>query len=127
MLAHVPFPAGPDVEDFAVEAWRLYAQIDHGRPLVNGYASNFPAVYREFMFAMDAAFPKQILACALRTVFHADLLVVDQDWLGSHRPAFDAEVMPLLAPAYADAAVAIYRLHPPPGVCPPMRIDLGGR
>jgi hypothetical protein len=81
------------------------------------------------MFAMGAAFPKQILACALRTVFGVDLLVVDQDWLAApaHRPAFDAEVMPLLTLAYADAAVAIYRLRPPPGVCPPMRIDLGGR
>jgi hypothetical protein len=127
VLAHVPFPAGPDVEDFAVEAWRLYAQLDHGQPLANGYASNFPAVYREFMFAMGAAFPKQILACALRTVFHADLLVVDQSWLSVHRSAFDLEVMPLLAPAYADATVAIYRLQPPPDVCPPMRIDVGGR
>lgn len=129
VLAHIPFPAGSDVQDFAVEAWRLYAQIDHGHPLINGYASNFPAVHREFMFAMGAAFPKQILACALRTVFGVDLLVVDQDWLAApaHRPAFDAEVMPLLTPAYADDAVAIYRLRPPPGVCPPMRIDLGGR
>jgi hypothetical protein len=127
VLAHVPFPAGADVEDFAVEGWRLYAQLDHGHPLVNGYASNFPAVTREFMFAMGAAFPKQILACALRTVFHADLLVVDRSWLSAHRSAFDVEVMPLLASAYADATVAIYRLQPPPGVCPPMRIDVGGR
>jgi hypothetical protein len=124
VVAHVPFPAGRDVEDFAPEAWRMFAQIDHRKPLVNGYSSNFPAVYREFMFAMGAEFPKHILACALHTVFGADLLVVDQDWLASHRRGF-AEVTTMLEPAYADASVAIFRMKPSPDECPPMRIDVG--
>jgi hypothetical protein len=124
VLAHVPFPGGLDVEDFAVEGWRLFHQIDHGRTLVNGYASNFPSVYREFMLAMGAEFPKPILACALRTIFGANLLIVDQEWLSAHRHAFD-ELMPLLIPAYSDPAVAIFRLSPPSDACPPMRLDIG--
>jgi hypothetical protein len=126
VLAHVPFPRGVDVEDFAIEAWRLFAQLDHGKPLVNGYASNFPAVYREFMFAMGAEFPKPILACALRVVFGADLLVVDQSWLSSHRDAF-AALGPWLEAAYSDSSVAIFRLNPTADECPPMRIDVGSR
>lgn len=134
VVAHVPFPGGRDVADFSVEAWRLFHQIDHRHPLVNGYASNFPATYREFMFAMGKAFPKPILACALRTVFGADLLVADQSWLATHRAAFglaspsEAADPPILAPlvsvAYADRDVTVFRLTPPPGVCPPMRLDV---
>ena len=116
----------------------MFHQIDHGRPLVNGYASNFPAAYREFMFAMGEAFPKPILACALGSVFGADLLIADQPWLASRRAAFGlalgpaedphaADLAPLLTPAYADADVAIFRLAPPRGACPPMRLDVGAR
>jgi hypothetical protein len=138
VVAHVPFPAGRDVADFSVEAWRMFHQIDHGRPLVNGYASNVPAVYREFMFAMGEAFPKPILACALRSVFGADLLIADQPWLAAHRAAFGLaggpsedphppDLAPLLRLAYADRDVVIFRLAPPPGACPPMRLDVGAR
>jgi hypothetical protein len=128
VVAHVPFPAGRDVADFSVEAWRMFRQLHHGRPLVNGYASNFPPAYREFMFAMGDAFPKPILACALRTVFGADLLIVDQPWLAQHRAAFDQpELALLLSPVYADRDVAIFRLAPPPGACPPMRLDVDAR
>ncbi|MES1206825.1 MAG: hypothetical protein ABUS79_12885 [Pseudomonadota bacterium] len=126
VVAHVPFPAGREVEDFAPEAWRMFAQLDHGRPLVNGYASNFPAVHRELMFAMGEVFPKPILACALHRVFGADLLVADQPWLAAHRAAFE-ELVPLLTPVYADADVAIYRFTPSPEACPPMRLDIGAR
>src|SRR5207244_2453077 len=132
VVAHVPFPAGRDVGDFSVEAWRMFHQIDHRRPLVNGYASNFPAAYREFMFTMGEAFPKPILACALRSVFGADVLIVDQPWLAAHRAAFGLapktpedpdppDLAPLLTPVYADADVAILPLPPPPAACPPMR------
>jgi hypothetical protein len=76
------------------------------------------------MFAMAAEFPKHILACALRTVFGADLLIVDQDWLALHRRGF-AEVMAMLEPAYSDASVVIFRMKPTPEECPPMRIDVG--
>jgi hypothetical protein len=136
VVAHVPFPAGRDVADFSVDAWRMFHQLDHERPLVNGYASNFPAEYRELMFAMREAFPKPILACALHRVFGADLLIADQSWLALHRAAFGlaagrsnapqpSDLASLLTPVYADSDVAIFRLTPPPGACPPMRLDVG--
>ena len=124
VAVHVPFPTGGEVEDFSGEAWRLFAQMDHRHPLVNGYASNFPAEYREFMFAMGASFPKPILACALRTIFGADLLIVDQPWLAAHRQGFQ-ELSALLTAAYADSEVAAFRVTPPPDACPPMRLDIG--
>lgn len=127
VIAHVPFPADSGVEQLAPEAWRMFAQIDHEQPLVNGYSSNFPAVYREFMFAMGAQFPQHALACALRRIFGADLLVVDQDWLTAHREPFAELSPPLLEPVYADDAVAIFRMHPSAEECPPMRIDIGPR
>ncbi len=125
VVAHVPFPSRGEVDDLAPEAWRMFAQIDHGRPLVNGYASYFPPLHRELMFAMGRAFPAPILACALHRAFGADLLVVDQPWLVAHRAAFE-DVMPLLTPAYADAQVAIFRLTPTAQSCPPMRAEVGG-
>ena len=124
VLAHVPFPSGGNVEDLAPEAWRMYAQIEHRRALVNGYSSNFPALQREFMFAMGSQFPHPMLACALARVFHAELLVVDSDWLSIHAADF-AQLGPMLRPAYADSSVAIYRLQPSEAQCPPMRIDVG--
>jgi hypothetical protein len=124
VLAHVPFPSAGNVEDLAPEAWRMYAQIDHRRALVNGYSSNFPALEREFMFAMGSQFPHPMLACALARVFHTDLLVVDSDWLSIHAADF-AQLGPMLRPAYSDSTVAIYRLQPSEAQCPPMRIDIG--
>ncbi|HXI57215.1 MAG TPA: hypothetical protein VNO55_14200 [Polyangia bacterium] len=125
VVAHVPFPRHGDVEDFVPDAWRLYAQLDHRQPLVNGYASNVPEIYRAFMFAMGAQFPDHALACALHTFFKADLLVVDQDWLAAHREGF-ATLGPLLgtAPTYADDAVAIFRFQPASAGCPPVRLDI---
>ncbi|HEY2901343.1 MAG TPA: hypothetical protein VGL59_12255 [Polyangia bacterium] len=123
VLAHVPFPSGGDVEDFAREAWRLYAQIDHGRPIVNGYSSNVPTLHRAFISAMGTQFPQPPLACALRRVFHADLLIVDQDWLAANRERF-AQLDSMLKPEFADGAVAIYRLQPSEAQCPPMRLDI---
>jgi hypothetical protein len=124
VLAHVPFPSAGNVEALASEAWRMYAQIDHQRALVNGYSSNFPALQREFMFAMGSQFPQPMLACALARVFHANLLLVDSDWLSLHAEGF-GQLGPILQPLYADSAVAIYRLQPSEAQCPPMRIDIG--
>jgi hypothetical protein len=126
VVAQVPAPAGGSVEELAPEAWRMFGQIDHRQPLVGGYSSNFPPLHREFMFALGGAFPNHPLACALRRVFRADLLVVDADWLSAHRPGL-AALAPLLEPAYADAAVTIFRLQPSETECPPMRIDIGQR
>ncbi len=123
VVAHVPFPKSGDVNDLAPEAWRMFAQLDHRQPLVNGYASHFPPLNRELMFAMGASFPNAPLACALRRAFEADLVVVDQDWLSAHRSGF-AELGSMRDPIYADDAVAIYRLEPSLSECPPMRLDV---
>jgi hypothetical protein len=124
VVAHVPFPRSGNVEDFAPETWRMLAQVEHGQPLVNGYASNFPAIHREFMFAMGSRFPDHTLACALRRVFSADLVVVDRDWLAQHRTDFGT-IEAMMEPAYDDPAVAIFRLRPSESECPPMRIEVG--
>jgi hypothetical protein len=126
VVAHVPFPKTGAVEDLASEAWRMFAQIDHRQPLVNGYASNFPALHREFMFAMGSAFPNHPLACALRRVFNVDLLVVDRDWLSAHQPEF-AGLASMLEPRYSDDRVAIYAVEPSLAECPPMRLDVLSR
>jgi len=126
VIAHIPFPRGGSVEQLAPEAWRMLAQVEHRQPLVNGYSSNFPPVYREFMFAMGSQFPQPMLACALKRVFGADLLVVDQDWLTSHQPGF-AAITPMLDPSYSDSSVAMYRLRPSDAECPPMRVDIGSK
>jgi hypothetical protein len=126
VVAHVPFSKTGNVEDLAPDAWRMFAQIDHQQPLVNGYASNFPAIQREFMYAMGAGFPDHPLACALRRVFGVDLVVVDHDWLRVHGAEL-AGLGAMLEPTYADDAVAIYRLQPSAAECPPMRLDIGPR
>jgi hypothetical protein len=104
----------------------MLAQLQHRQPLVNGYASNFPALVREFMFAMGGAFPDHQLACALKVVFHTDLLVIDRAWLDQHAAAV-AGLGPLLTPVFADPTAVVFRLSPAPGECPPMRLDVGVR
>jgi hypothetical protein len=124
VVAHVPFPGVGTVEALAPEAWRLLSQITHRQPLVNGYASNFPALNRELMFAMGNTFPDHALGCALHTVFGAQLLVVDRDWLVAHGPGF-AALGPMFAPVHEDPAVVVFRVQPAPGECPPVRLDVG--
>jgi hypothetical protein len=124
VVAHLPLPAGGAVEDLAPEAWRMFAQMDHRRPLVNGYASYVPPLYREILFAMGRAPADRRLTCALHRAFGADLLAVDQEWLGAHRAAWSA-VAAMLAREYADESLAIFRFVPSIE-CPPMRLELGG-
>jgi hypothetical protein len=126
VVAHVPFPASGEVEALAPEAFRMLAQLQHRQPLVNGYASNFPALVREFMFAMGGAFPDHQLACALKVVFQTDLVVIDRAWLDQHAAAV-AGLGPLLTPVFADPTAVVFRLSPAPGECPPMRLDVGAR
>jgi hypothetical protein len=121
VIAHVPFPASGAIEDLTLETWRMYAQIAHRKAMVNGYASYLPAVHRELMFAMARTFPDHGLACALVTALGAELLVVDQSWRRTHDLA---PLVPLLTPIHDDASVAIYRLTPAPGECPPVRLDV---
>jgi hypothetical protein len=123
VVAHVPFPADGTVESLAPEAWRMLAQTTHRQPLVNGYASNFPAINREVMFAMGNTFPDHALGCALHTVLGAQLLVVDRDWLAVHAARF-AALGPMFVPVHQDAAVSVFRFSPATDECPPVRLDL---
>ena len=126
VVAHVPFPAGLHVSDYEVEARRMYAQIAHGQPIVNGYSSNFPRtrtplgvvvpIYSQFQLAMAQQFPSEPLLCVLQRSLDVTTLVVDRDWLAAHAAQMDAH-RAYLEPAYADEAVQIYRLRTPAGGC----------
>jgi len=127
VVAHVPFPAGLHVSDYEVEAWRMFAQIDHQKPIVNGYSGNFPQartplglvvpIYTRFQLAMAQQFPSEQLLCIMDRSLDVDTLVVDQDWMASHATEVGA-YSAFLEPAYADAQVQIYRLRIPAGNCP---------
>jgi hypothetical protein len=55
-LACVPFPKGPDAEDyFGTTVWMYYA-LEHHRPILNGYSGFFPNQFLDLKDAM-AKFP----------------------------------------------------------------------
>lgn len=126
VVAHVPFPAGVHVSDYEIEAWRLFAQIDHHKPVVNGYSGYFPQArtpdgyviptYVNFQLAMAEEFPSVPLLCSLSKGLGANVLVVDQDWLALHDHEM-AKYQSFLHLAYNDADVQIYYLYAPTGVC----------
>jgi hypothetical protein len=126
VVAHVPFPAGLHVSDYEIEAWRMFAQMDHHKSMVNGYSGNFPQartplgvaipIYTQFQLAMAQQFPTQQLLCIMDRSMDVNTLVVDRDWLATH----GAQLEPyneFLAPVYSDEQVQIYRLQAPPGRC----------
>jgi hypothetical protein len=115
-VAHVPFPAGTKVADYEGEAWRMFAQIDHHKPIVNGYSGYFPPDYTPFQLEMAQEFPNHALLCLLNKGLRVDTLVVDQPWLGTHRAAM-AEQAAFLQPVYADTQVQIYALALPDAAC----------
>jgi hypothetical protein len=126
VVAHIPFPAGLHVSDYEVEALRMYAQIDHQKPIVNGYSGNFPQlrnplgvvvpVYTQFQLAMAQQFPTRQLVCILRRSQDVNTLVIDRQWLANHAAQLE-EFSLALEPAYGDEQVQIYRLQDPPGMC----------
>jgi len=126
VIAHIPFPSGPYTWDYEVETRRMLAQIDHGKPMVNGYSSYFPQVqtpdgtvvptYTRFQLAMAQQFPEYALACALSDRLGATMLVVDRGWLGLHESQM-ATLDTFLRSAYSDEQVQIYYLSIPPGQC----------
>jgi hypothetical protein len=128
VVAHIPFPAGLHVSDYEVEAWRMFAQIDHQKPIVNGYSGNFPQlrsplgavvpVYTQFQLAMAQQFPTERLLCILQRSQDVNTLVVDRGWLEGHAAQL-AEFSPFLERAYGDEQVQIYRLQAPAGRCSP--------
>src|SRR5439155_16364129 len=93
VVAHVPFPAGFTPRDYEVETRRMFAQIYHQKPLVNGYSSYFPAqrgpggrvipAYLVFQLEMAREFPNYRLLCTLTRGVRANTLVVDRGWLAS--------------------------------------------
>lgn len=127
VIAHVPFPAGLNVADYEIEAWRMFAQIDHSKPMINGYSSYFPQlrtpdgqvipVYTRFQLAMAAQFPEKGLLCTLGKSLGVNTIVMDQGrWLMAHQTqlsTFDE----FLQPIYQDRGVQIYRLQVPAGAC----------
>ena len=128
VVAHIPFPAGLHVSDYEVEAWRMFAQIDHQKPIVNGYSGNFPQlrsplgavvpVYTQFQLAIAQQFPTEQLLCILQRSQDVNTLVVDRGWLEGHATQL-AEFSSFIEPAYGDEQVQIYRLQAPAGRCSP--------
>jgi hypothetical protein len=125
VVVHVPFPAGFAASDYAIESWRLFAQTNHHKPLVNGYSGYFPVVrtpdrvypaYAAFQLTMAREFPSYPLLCVLAKDIGANVVVVDRPWLRSHR-AQVRRWKAFLRPAYADGAVGIYALRVPAGSC----------
>ena len=128
VVAHVPFPAGLHVSDYEIEARRLLAQIDHHRPIINGYSGYFPQArgpdglviptYTRFQLAMATEFPNYRLMCVLGKSLGANRLVANQDWLNGRRPKMDVHG-DFLRPVYSDEQVQIYSLEVPEGKCQP--------
>jgi hypothetical protein len=126
VLAHVPFPGGLGVADYEVETRRMFRQIDHHRPIVNGYSGFFPVTrtpegrtvpsYTSFQLAMAQEFPSYQLLCVLSRSLAVDTLVADRGWLAGHRSRL-AAFSNFLRATYADRDVQIYALRTPAGRC----------
>ncbi|MDQ2983373.1 MAG: hypothetical protein M3R70_05550 [Actinomycetota bacterium] len=126
VVTHVPLPAGFGVKDYEPETRRMFAQIDHHKPIVNGYSGFFPVgrtpegkvfpVYAAFQVSMSREFPSYELLCVLIRSLGSDTLVADRDWLAAHgdrMQAFGA----FLRPVYRDRDVQIYALQAPANRC----------
>jgi hypothetical protein len=118
IVAHVPFPRGLHVSDYEVEAWRMFAQIDHHRPLLNGYSGYFPSGYGTFQVDMDQSFPSDRLLCMMAFGMGVNTLILDRPYLEERRALFESDSLRgFFGPGYSDPEVVIVRLHPPPEAC----------
>lgn len=118
VVVHVPLPSGLHVSHYELEARRLFSQLAHGQPLVNGFSSFFPAAYTRLQLEMANEFPSPRLLCILHRIFEAQLVVADRDWLEGHSIEMSSpDVAAALEPVYAGPELAIYALRAPPG-CP---------
>ena len=116
IVAHIPLPSGQHVSHYEIEAWRLFAQIDHKKPFINGYSGFFPPGYLRFQSDMDRDFPSLPLLCLMTNNLHVTTLAIDQSWLVTHRESisgFDRFVRLV----HDDNAVALYRLDVPSSAC----------
>ena len=120
IVAHVPLPRGLHVSDYEVETWRMFAQIDHHRPLMNGYSGYFPSGYGTFQVDMDQNFPSERLLCMMAFGLGVNTLVLDRPYLEERRALFESDSLRgFFGPGYSDSAVVIVRLSPPPEACGP--------
>jgi len=118
IVAHVPLPRGLHVSDYEMEAWRMFAQIDHHRPLLNGYSGYFPSGYGTFQVDMDQNFPSDRLLCMMAFGMGVNTLVLDRSYLEERRALFESDSLRgFFAPGYSDPGVVIVRLSPPPEAC----------
>ncbi len=117
-VAHVPLPRGLHVSNYEVETWRMFAQIDHHRPLHNGYSGYFPSGYAMYQMDMDQNFPSDRLLCMMSFGMGINTLVLDPPYLDERRSLFESESLQgFFGPGYSDASVVILRLHPSPEAC----------
>jgi hypothetical protein len=120
IVAHVPLPRGLHVSDYEVEAWRMFAQIDHHRPLLNGYSGYFPSGYGTFQVDMDQNFPSDRLLCMMAFGMGVNTLILDNSYVEGRSALLESySLRGFLEPEYRDPAVAIVRLSPPPEACAP--------
>lgn len=118
IVAHVPLPRGLHVSDYEVEAWRMFAQIDHHRPLLNGYSGYFPSGYGTFQADMDQNFPSDRLLCMMAFGMGVNTLILDRPYLEERRALFESDSLRgFFRPGYSDPGVVIVRLSPPPAAC----------
>ncbi len=120
VVAHIPFAQGVTVKEHEVDAWYMFAQMYHGKPIVNGYSGWFPPGYTPFQLEMARLFPQHGLLCTLHKGLGVNTLVVDRSWLAAHEPDM-ARHSEFLTPAYSDRQVQIYRLWVPDDQCVPDR------
>jgi hypothetical protein len=126
VVAHIPFPAETHVAAYTPETMRMIAQIDHHKPLVNGYSGYFPQhvaptgevipTYTQFQIAMAQTFPSYPLMCVLTKGLRVNTLVVEQSWLRDHQAQMNEQTAFLQA-VYGDDEVQIYRIAAPATSC----------
>lgn len=118
IVAHVPLPGGLHVSDYEVETWRMFAQIDHHQPMLNGYSGYFPSGYGTFQVDMDQNFPSDRLLCMMAFGMRVNTLVLDRAYLEERRAQFESySSQGFFGLGYSDPHVVILRLQPPPEAC----------
>lgn len=118
IVAHVPLPRGLHVSDYEIETWRMFAQIDHHRPLLNGYSGYFPSGYGMFQHDMEENFPSDRLLCMMAFGLGVNTLILDRSYVEERRTLLESYASRgFFRPEYKDSTVSIVRLSPPPEAC----------
>lgn len=118
VVAHIPFASGTTVKEHELDAWYMFAQMDHGKPIVNGYSGWFPPGYTPFQLEVANLFPQHGLLCTLNKGLLVNTLVIDASWYAQHATEMAAN-SEFLAEAYTDDQVRIYHLAIPDARCTP--------